>query len=128
MAAPTDRVQALKQESAAGGGDDADRDPFNSWETINETEDALSAAGLFVQEIGEPADEAACVYRENGDLVFKDANSAPATLTELRTGLTPTEVGQIIIAATPSSFVAGVPVVTDDGFIVVTDDGKIVVT
>lgn len=128
MAAPTDRVQVLKQESAAGGGDEADRDPFNVWETINETEDGISAAGVFVQEVGGTPDEAAAIYRESGDMTFKDENNAPVTLTELRVGLTPTEVGQIIIAATPSSFVAGVPVVTSDGFIVVTADGKIVVT
>lgn len=72
MPAPSDRVQVIKQESTAGGGDAADADPFYSNEVIDETEDALSAAGLFVQDQAGPADEAAGIWRESGTLKAKD--------------------------------------------------------
>jgi hypothetical protein len=72
MSAPTDRVQVLKQESSAGGGDDADRDPFLTYERIDELEDALSATGIFVQKLGGPADELAAIWREGNNLVAKD--------------------------------------------------------
>lgn len=87
MAEPTDRVQVLKQESAAGGGDNADRDPFNTWETIDEDEDALSAAGVFLQAVGGTPDEAVLIWREGNDLMLKDpANPAGKSLTTLSSG------------------------------------------
>lgn len=85
MAAPTDRVQVLKQESAAGGGNPADDDPFlNS--PIDETEDALSAAGLFIQEQGGPADEDAGIWREGGILKAKDTGHATINLLDSAAG------------------------------------------
>jgi len=81
MAAPTDRVQVLKQESAAGGGDPADADPFLGYERINETEDAVSAAGVFLQIQGGTADEAAGLWREGDNIkAFDPAHPTPINL------------------------------------------------
>lgn len=72
MAEPTERVQAVKYESAATGGDDADNDPFAAYSVLDETEDMLSSTGLVVQPLNGTADEDVKVWREGDSLMFKD--------------------------------------------------------
>ena len=72
MAVPTDRVQVIKTESAAGGGDPSDADPFIGSEPIDELEDAVSATGIFLQKQGGPADEAAAIWREGDSIMIMD--------------------------------------------------------
>lgn len=87
MAAPTDRVQVLKQESTSGGGDASDQSTFYAWDAIVETEDGISAAGLFVQTVGGSADENAVIWRDTNDLKFADPNNPSGfTLTQLGAG------------------------------------------
>ena len=73
MAQPTDRVQVMKQESAGGGGNPADIDPFYAEVTINETQDGISSAGVFLQKQGGPADETVCLWREGDTVFYKDS-------------------------------------------------------
>ena len=84
MAAPTDRVQVIKQESAALGGDAADEDPFLNF-PIEPQEDGIECAGVFIQD-GSNRDETTYISRNGNDLLFKDINNAELTLTDLVAG------------------------------------------
>lgn len=85
MAIGTDRVQVLKQESAALGGDGADDVPYNA--PISPQEDVLEAAGIFFQDENN-RDEAVAAYRHGQDLLFKDQKvTGGVTLAELVNGL-----------------------------------------
>lgn len=77
-----DRVQVIKQESSALGGDDADVSPdLNA--PIQPQEDALEAAGLYLQDAGN-RDETTLISRAGNDMLFKDGNNPTAkTLTEV---------------------------------------------
>lgn len=87
MPAPTERVQVIKDESTAGGGDPSDAGPLNPQVPINETEDAISAAGFVVQAVGGTADMATLIWREGSDLKFKDgSNPSGFTLSSLGSG------------------------------------------
>lgn len=80
---PLDRVQVIKQETAAGGGDPADDvDWFNT--PIEPQEDAIEAAGVYIQS-PTARDENVLISRDsNGNITFKDvANPAGRTLTQL---------------------------------------------
>ncbi len=87
MAAPTDRVQILKNESVAGGGDGADAEdgyPVH----LDPNEDAPEVHGIFFQG-SSGKDELVYVTRDSatGDMLFRDVvTGAEHTLTELLAG------------------------------------------
>lgn len=88
MTAPADRVQLLKQESTALGGDDADAVEWGS-SPLDPGEDAPEVRGVFYQPAtGDgPKDEAVYTTRDAfGNLVFKDANNPEKTLSDLTGG------------------------------------------
>jgi hypothetical protein len=85
-----DRVQVMKQESAALGGDAADEAPWP--EPIDPQEDAPEVAGVYFQDASN-RDETTLIDRLGDDMRFQDGNNPTAkTLTELLTasGLTET--------------------------------------
>jgi hypothetical protein len=78
-----DRVQVLKQETAALGGDAADETPWP--EPIAPQEDAIEVAGVYLQDASN-RDETILLSRSGNDMLFKDGNNPTAkTLTELLT-------------------------------------------
>lgn len=83
MAIGSDRVQVLKQESAALGGDGADDVPYTT--AINPQEDAIESGGVYFQDAG-ARDENVWIERNGNDLRFRDLNNVtPVTLAQLRT-------------------------------------------
>lgn len=70
MAEPTDRVQVIKQESTALGGDDADAVEWGST-PIEPGEDAIEAAGVYFQDAAN-RDEALLIWRDGNTLKAKD--------------------------------------------------------
>lgn len=83
MAVGPDRVQVLKQESAALGGDSADDVPWAS-DPIAPQEDAIESAGVYFQDALN-RDEAVYIERDGTNMRFVDqVNTAPLTLSELR--------------------------------------------
>lgn len=83
MAIGPDRVQVLKQESAALGGDGAEDVPYTT--AIAPQEDAIEAAGVYLQDAG-ARDENVYIERNGNDMRFRDLNNTtPVTLTQLRT-------------------------------------------
>ncbi len=74
-----DRVQAVKWESTELGGHDNDSYPVG----LKETEDALSARGVYFQPAGGAADEAHLIWRDEDDLFFQDIKTGPWSLTDL---------------------------------------------
>ena len=82
-----DRVQLLKQEWSSLGGDAADESPYP--EPIEAQEDAIEAAGVFLQD-GSNRDEAVLVARNGDDMTFRDVNNpTPLSLTQLASGTGP---------------------------------------
>ena len=78
------RVQVIKRESAALGGDPDDDKPWS--EPIEPQEDALECAGIYVQDATH-RDETTLMDRLGSDLRFKDSNNpTPRTLSELVAG------------------------------------------
>lgn len=79
-----ERVQCVKQESAALGGDDADSGPDVQY-PINPFEDVIEAAGYELQEPdGTVRDADVMISRLGGAMTFKDqAVPTPVTLTDL---------------------------------------------
>jgi hypothetical protein len=76
-----DRVQVIKQESAALGGDDADTLPFDA--PIEPQEDAIEAAGYYGQDASN-RDETTLIWRDGANWKFKDQNNPTGfTLTQL---------------------------------------------
>ena len=76
-----DRVQLLKQETAALGGNAADETPWPA--PIEPQEDAIEAAGYYGQD-GSNRDETTLIYRDGDDWKFKDVNNPGGyTLTQL---------------------------------------------
>lgn len=83
MAIGTDRVQVLKQESAALGGNAGDDVDYPS--PIGAQTDALEAAGYYIQDASN-RDQTTYVARAGTDMIFRDQNNTtPVTLTQLRT-------------------------------------------
>jgi len=79
-----DRVQVLKRESTAGGGDPADEQPWDS--PIEPQEDAIETAGVFLQDPTH-LDESTLIDRVGDDMRFKDGNNpTPKTLSDLLAG------------------------------------------
>ena len=82
-----DRVQVLKQESAALGGDPADEVPYDT--PIEPQEDAIEAAGLYLQDASN-RDENVLVSRAGDNMQFKDvSNPIGHTLTQLLSAFDP---------------------------------------
>jgi hypothetical protein len=83
MAIGTDRVQVIKQESAALGGDAGEDVDYPS--PINAQEDAIETCGVYFQDAG-ARDEDVYIERDGNNLRFRDLNNTtPVTLTQLRT-------------------------------------------
>jgi len=81
MAAPTDRVQLLKQESTALGGQDADSCDYPV--PINSQQDAPEVMGVFFQDASN-RDETTYIARAGNNMVFRDvATGAEVTLATL---------------------------------------------
>jgi hypothetical protein len=79
-----DRVQVLKQESTALGGDGSEEVPWPA--PIEPQEDAVEVAGVYFQDASY-RDENVLVKRAGDDLTFKDVSNPTAkTLTELLSG------------------------------------------
>lgn len=79
-----DRVQVLKRETAALGGDASDEQPWDA--PIEPQEDALETAGVFLQDSGN-RDENVLLSRSGPDMLFQDGyNPTPKTLTQLLGG------------------------------------------
>jgi len=88
MAAPVDRVQVLKNESAAGGGDPLDEEEGFPTQ-LNPNEDAPEVQGLFFQPPGgSSTDELVWITRDvSGNLLFRDnVDQVERTLSSLLTG------------------------------------------
>jgi len=81
-----ERVQVMKQESTALGGDDADSGPGIQY-PIDPFEDVIEAAGFEVQEPFDPTrtrDNDVMISRSSGEMTFKDrVVSTPVTLSAL---------------------------------------------
>lgn len=84
MAPPVDRVRAYKAETAATGGTAGDNRPYPA--VLNPQQDALDAAGVFMQQPG-TADRDVCIWREGHTMRFAD-RSVPGgvTLSQLAAG------------------------------------------
>lgn len=68
-----DRVQLLKRETAALGGDAADTLPYPA--PIEPQEDAIEAAGLYLQDVSN-RDETVLIDRNGNDMRFTDPNNS----------------------------------------------------
>jgi len=100
MALPTDRVQVLKVESTALGGDSADEQPWPS--PIQAWEDALEARGVYFQDAGSDStgfDENVLAWRSGSDLYFKDVNQSDVSLSTLADKYTQSEVDTLFTNA-----------------------------
>lgn len=81
MALGTDRVQVLKQESSALGGNASDAVDYPT--PIKPQEDVLESAGVFLQDASN-RDESVYIARNGSDVVFRDvSNPTERTLSEL---------------------------------------------
>ena len=78
----TDRVQLLKQESAALGGSEGDADPFGGPEPLDPQADMPEVRGLYLQDESH-RDERVRIFRAGNDLVFCDPRAGRVTLAEL---------------------------------------------
>ena len=78
----TDRVQVVKRESAALGGNAADDVPFDA--PLSPQQDALESAGIYLQDVSN-RDQNVYVDRSGTDLRLRDQNvTTPITLSQLR--------------------------------------------
>lgn len=73
MAIGVDKVQVIKQESTALGGDDGDKGPYDSPEPIDAQEDAIESAGGYVNDEVD-RDELVGWYRKDGIFYQFDTN------------------------------------------------------
>lgn len=86
MAIGPDRIQVYKSESTAQGGSDLDSGPYGGPVAINPQEDAIEAAGFYLNDESN-RDENVAVFRHGADLKFKDENNpAGLSLTALAGG------------------------------------------
>lgn len=84
MSKPPDRVQLVKQESGAGGGDAADVDELYLELPLDPSEDAPEVQGLFFQDTVAPKDEDVYITRNGDDMIFTDVTvGTEVTLTQL---------------------------------------------
>lgn len=81
MAIGPDRVQVIRRESAALGGDPADDTDYNA--PLNAQADAIECAGVYLQDATN-RDESVYVERHGDDMRFRDVNNpTPVTLSAL---------------------------------------------
>lgn len=126
-----DRVQVLKRETGALGGDPADEAPWP--EPIEPQEDAMEAAGVYVQDVSN-RDETTLISRSGNDMLFKDGNNpSDVTLTQLlATGggaLPPaTQIGQVLFSVNGTTFTVEQPLTEYGGGWLINDDGELIVT
>jgi len=81
MAIGPDRIQVIKRESSALGGDAADDVDYLT--PVDAQEDALESAGLYLQDAG-VRDELVYIARDGDDMILRDQkNPTPRTLSEL---------------------------------------------
>ena len=86
MAEPgVDRVQLEKQESAAGGGDAADADPFLR-SPLEPNEDAPEVRGVYFQK-ATGSDELALIWRDGDNIKAKDAAHGVVNLLDAGSGI-----------------------------------------
>lgn len=109
MAIGPDRVQVLKQESAALGGDAADDAVYLT--PIDPTEDAIESAGGYVQAPSEPRDETVGWERDQGRLRLFDQEIALTSLLELARAVYPAAQAVVSYA---SGDVSSVSIYTDN--------------
>jgi len=84
MAVGPDRVQVLKRESAALGGDPAD--DVDYLEPIAAQTDAIETAGVYLQD-GSNRDENVWIERNGQDMRFRDQKvTTPVTLVSIVPG------------------------------------------
>lgn len=106
-----DRVQVLKRESASGGGDATDTQPWD--EPIEAQEDAVEAAGVFLQDPSN-YDEKVLISRSGNNMTFKDGiNPSAVTLTDLLGGAAASLLGRSVFKV--------------DGGMVYTSSGDIII-
>ena len=127
MTAPTDRVQLLKRESTALGGQDAEE---QDWPVpLNPQEDAIEAMGVFFQD-ATYRDEQVYIARDGDTLVLRDVtNPTEVTLSALLTNvaIVPTAVGQLFFSADGIAFGAHTPLTVPEAGWLIDDDGILVV-
>lgn len=123
----TDRVQVLKQEQAALGGDGTEDVEWP--EPIDPQEDIIEARGIYFQDESN-RDETTVISRDDDDMTFKDGNNpSGATLTQLLLGALPpaTQVGQVVYSVDGSTFTVQLPLTSRHGWLVANDGIHIVV-
>ena len=115
MALPTalDRVQVLKQETAALGGKAADEAPWPA--PIKPEEDMVEAAGMAVQRQGARDENVGCYRRNSGDPATDDLALVPAF-----------EIGQVYISTDGQELTLQQPLVSEDGWLI-NDNGELLV-
>lgn len=121
-----DRVQVIKRETAALGGDAADEAPWDA--PIEPQEDAIETAGVYLQDASN-RDETTLIARDGDDMVFRDGNNpSDVTLTELLAVLpAAAQIGQVLFSANGSTFTAQLPLTSRHGWLVANDGIHIVV-
>ena len=128
MTAPTDRVQLLKRESTALGGQDSDE---QAWPTpINPQQDGIEVLGVFFQDATH-RDELVYIARVGDDMVFRDpSNPTEHTLTDLlaTSGVSPTAEGQVYLSVDGATFGAYLPLSHPDVGVLINEDGILVVS
>lgn len=85
MAIGTDRVQVIKVESTALGGDDSDASLYGESVPIDPQEDAIESAGFYLQDSAN-RDELVGGYRDGDDLYLFDKSNTPQKLSDLVAG------------------------------------------
>ena len=93
MTAPTDRVQLLKQESAALGGTDPVSDAVPFVLPLNPQQDAPEVMGIYLQDAVN-RDGLVYITRTGNNMIFRDvATGIESTLTQLLGGAASTDLG-----------------------------------
>jgi hypothetical protein len=96
-----DRVQVIKRESSALGGDGAD--DVDYFEPISAQEDAIECAGIYLQD-GSNRDETVYVERNGTSLRFVDgANPGGFSLSQLASGGTGISYSEFLLENDPTA-------------------------
>lgn len=109
MAEPTQLVQAIKQESSAGGGNPADEVEWLNT-PINDFQDVLSTTGVALQENGggPTRDHDVKIWRDGSVLKFRDSVTTDKTLDDLAGG-SAIEYIEFLLEDDPIAVEAGSP-------------------
>jgi hypothetical protein len=96
-----DRVQVIKRESAAQGGDGADDVDYLA--PIEPQEDAIEAAGLYLQSLTD-RDTAVLVSRDvNDNLTFTDPVTGTKTLAQLSVAASGVSYNEFLLTNPPTA-------------------------